>query len=76
LSYFDFHSVGKPLAAGALVSGNFTNSRFSIHYDYQSLGPGQGGAEDKMDKPAPYRNIEHQMDIHIWGAAGQPCLGE
>lgn len=33
-----------------------------------SPGPGR--------EPAPYSNIEHQMDIHIWGAAGQPCPGE
>jgi hypothetical protein len=68
--------VGKPLAAGALVSGNFINSRFSIHYDYKSLGAGQGGAEDKIDKPAPYSSNKHHIGIHIWGTAGQPCLRE
>lgn len=30
-----------------------------------SPGPGR--------EPAPYSNAEHRMDIHIWGAAGQPC---
>lgn len=30
-----------------------------------SPGPGR--------EPAPYSIAEHTMDIHIWGAAGQPC---
>ena len=30
-----------------------------------SPGPGR--------EPAPYSIEEHMMDIHIWGAAGQPC---
>lgn len=30
-----------------------------------SPGPGR--------QPAPYSAEEHSMDIHIWGAAGQPC---
>lgn len=30
-----------------------------------SPGPGR--------EPAPFTNAMHRMDIHIWGAAGQPC---
>lgn len=33
-----------------------------------SPGPGR--------EPAPYGVAEHTMDIHIWGAAGQPCPEE
>ena len=35
-----------------------------LHWAW-SPGPGR--------EPAPYSLADHKMDVHIWGAAGQPC---